>query len=63
MNLRAKNPFVEGISPSAFPTNTSMPQPDGCGVMALDKRLPGYEAEIYAAFPTHASNTILRQSH
>ena len=35
MNHRAKSPFLEGIIPSAFSNNSPRPQPDGCGVMAL----------------------------
>lgn len=36
MNHRAKSPFLEGIIPSAFSNNTPRPQPDGCGVTALE---------------------------
>lgn len=48
MNHRAESPFLEGIIPSAFSNNTSRPQTDACGVMALESRLRDYKTEIYA---------------
>lgn len=60
MNHGAKSPFLEGIIPSAFSNNTPRPQPDGCGVMALEWSLSGYEVEIYATFPTSAPHPVLR---
>lgn len=60
MNHRAKSPFLEGIILSALSNNTPRPQPDGCGVMGLEWRLPGYKVEIYLAFPANTPHPLLK---